>query len=505
LLRAGVTWYEKVVKKITDTFDFYALQQFDLMVETLRSITRMVKKPKCALHEQFNAKYSTNIAALERILRVFSPHNKGQMGQLTQWCKTMQSLVQDDLKMIRIIQLSSISESLAEKTHFQLAVPGTYKPCKPIIRIRYFVGQFTVYMTKQQPKDVVIRGEDGNFYQYLVKGHEDLRLDERIMQFFRLINTYLKSETCFASQVIQTTSVIPLSISTGLVQWVPGTDTLRSVVEQYRRLTARDPIHEFNLTENLSYTSFDCMMPIQKMNIIKKVISAIPDTDIANFIYLKAKSAEIWHKQTFTFAISAAITSMVGYVIGLGDRHPSNLLIDRFTGRIIHIDFGDCFEKAAKRKFLPEVVPFRLTRMMVKAMGVTGASGTFKEAFINTSRILRENKRVLIMVLAIFVHEPLVDPRERISEPSSIKNAQMSFVGLSRVTGSVIDKGRVLFNEPSDKTTNTEMRARVNQKLSGMEFDGNPLSVKEQAELLIKQATDLYNLSKMYSGWCPFW
>jgi len=35
---------------------------------------------------------------------------------------------------------------------------------------------------------------------------------------------------------------------------------------------------------------------------------------------------------------------MVGYVLGLGDRHPSNLMLDRVSGRITHIDFGDCFE-----------------------------------------------------------------------------------------------------------------------------------------------------------------
>ena len=77
---------------------------------------------------------------------------------------------------------------------------------------------------------------------------------------------------------------------------------------------------------------------------------------------------------------------------------------------------------------------------------------------------------------------------------------------MNEVTGSVIDKGRVLFNEPSDTTTNTEMRARVKQKLSGMDFGGDePLSVEDQAIRLIKQATDPYNLAKMYSGWCPFW
>ena len=104
------------------------------------------------------------------------------------------------------------------------------------------------------------------------------------------------------------------------------------------------------------------------------------------------------------------MTSIVGYVIGLGDRHPSNILIDRLSGKVIHIDFGDCFEKAAKRKFLPEVVPFRLTRMMVSAMGVTGTMGTFRTAFVQMANILRENRRVLVMVLSIFVHEPLVDP-----------------------------------------------------------------------------------------------
>ena len=36
--------------------------------------------------------------------------------------------------------------------------------------------------------------------------------------------------------------------------------------------------------------------------------------------------------------------SMVGYVIGLGDRHPFNIMIQRNTGKVVHIDFGDCFD-----------------------------------------------------------------------------------------------------------------------------------------------------------------
>lgn len=31
-------------------------------------------------------------------------------------------------------------------------------------------------------------------------------------------------------------------------------------------------------------------------------------------------------------------------MLGLGDRHPSNLMLSKHTGKILHIDFGDCFE-----------------------------------------------------------------------------------------------------------------------------------------------------------------
>lgn len=33
---------------------------------------------------------------------------------------------------------------------------------------------------------------------------------------------------------------------------------------------------------------------------------------------------------------------MVGYILGLGDRHISNILIDKKTAELIHIDFGEC-------------------------------------------------------------------------------------------------------------------------------------------------------------------
>ncbi|KAK8457978.1 hypothetical protein SEVIR_3G281150v4 [Setaria viridis] len=51
-------------------------------------------------------------------------------------------------------------------------------------------------------------------------------------------------------------------------------------------------------------------------------------------------------------------------------------MLDRYSGKILHIDFGDCFEASMNREKFPEKVPFRLTRMLVKASVVDNIFGT---------------------------------------------------------------------------------------------------------------------------------
>ena len=53
----------------------------------------------------------------------------------------------------------------------------------------------------------------------------------------------------------------------------------------------------------------------------------------------------------------------VGHVLGLGDRHLDNMLLDLATGQVVHIDFNLSFDKGALLR-VPEVVPFRLTQLL---------------------------------------------------------------------------------------------------------------------------------------------
>ena len=50
--------------------------------------------------------------------------------------------------------------------------------------------------------------------------------------------------------------------------------------------------------------------------------------------------------------------AQVGHIVGLGDRHAHNILVDTRSAEVVHIDFGVTFEQG-KALATPETVPFR--------------------------------------------------------------------------------------------------------------------------------------------------
>lgn len=59
------------------------------------------------------------------------------------------------------------------------------------VRIVSFKHSVQVIKSKQRPRKLTVHGEDGNQYVFFIKGHEDLRQDERAMQLFGLVNALL--------------------------------------------------------------------------------------------------------------------------------------------------------------------------------------------------------------------------------------------------------------------------------------------------------------------------
>lgn len=54
-----------------------------------------------------------------------------------------------------------------------------------------------------------------------------------------------------------------------------------------------------------------------------------------------------WYAMRLNYTRSVATTSIVGHILGIGDRHSGNILVDTRTGEVVHIDFGFAFEQVS--------------------------------------------------------------------------------------------------------------------------------------------------------------
>jgi FKBP12-rapamycin complex-associated protein len=258
----------------------------------------------------------------------------------------------------------------------------------------------SVIQSKQRPRKLEMRGSDGKAHTHILKGHEDIRQDERVMQLFGLCNTLLMNDNeCRKRHLnIQRYAAVPLSTQSGLLGFVPNSDTLHVLIREYResRKILLNIEHRIMLQMAPDY---DCLTLMQKVEVFGYALDNTTGQDLYRVLWLKSKSSEAWLDRRTNYTRSLAVMSMVGYILGLGDRHPSNLMLDRVTGKIVHIDFGDCFEVAMHREKYPERVPFRLTRMLTYAMEVSNIEGSYRTTCEHVMRVLRTNKESVMAVL----------------------------------------------------------------------------------------------------------
>ncbi len=194
------------------------------------------------------------------------------------------------------------------------------------------------------PKIITVVGSDGKRYKQLVKGgSDDLRQDAIMEQVFGAVSSLLKLHRATRQRNlgIRTYKVLPLSSAAGLIEFVSDTVAL----------------HDYLIPAHAQYYPKDLKVG-QCRTEISKVQGKTVDVRVGTyrkvaekfhpvmryFFLEKFPDPDDWFSKRLAYTRTTAAISMVGHVLGLGDRHGHNILLDTKTGEVVHIDLGVAFE-----------------------------------------------------------------------------------------------------------------------------------------------------------------
>ena len=77
------------------------------------------------------------------------------------------------------------------------------------------------------------------------------------------------------------------------------------------------------------------------------------------------------------FVKSMAVLNIASYLLGIGDRHSENYLVNVGDGEVMGIDFG-CAFGAGVNLGVPELMPFRLTQQIEGVIAPHSLEGVYK-------------------------------------------------------------------------------------------------------------------------------
>lgn len=413
-----------------------------------------------------------------------------------------------------------------------------------LIRVKEIVPVFHITENGiSRPKIVSVLGENGIYYKQLVKGGDDMRQDAVMEQVFENINyTLLRdSETSRRNLIIRTYKVIPLTPQTGILQWVENTLPFGAILCD--RVNGLHTRYQKSVSD---YSHKECREILQKCTDnqdkevkFQEIMQHFHPVFHYFFIEKFSSNPMEWFMKRNNYVKSVATNSMTGFVLGIGDRHAHNILIDQISGECVHIDFGIVFDQG-KGLGTPETVPFRLTRDIVDGMGVNGIEGPFRRCSEEVLRVLRENSFNLLTILEVVIYDPLykwsLSPLKARNK-QMVDNANANETGVNNQDNGKVNNDQVPdfhenilqrrrnvrntaanINNPGNDTTTTKAPQtnfgkdaaertlmKIRNKLRGYEdlsFDA--LDVPGHVDMLINEAKDPSNLCKIFPGWAPW-
>ncbi|RKF64212.1 Serine/threonine-protein kinase TEL1 [Erysiphe neolycopersici] len=385
-----------------------------------------------------------------------------------------------------------------------------YSKVPKVIRLK---SEFTIASGVSAPKIIVAIDENGEQFKQLVKGgNDDLRQDAIMEQVFDQVNELLKTNRSTQQRRlrIRTYRVLPLTNIAGIIEFVPNTIPLHEyLMPAHERFYPKDLKASRCRNEIAAVQAKGSELRIKTFRAVTERFHPV----MRYFFTENFLDPDEWFFKRLAYVRSTAAISILGYVLGLGDRHAHNLLLDQKSGEIVHIDLGIAFEMGRILP-IPETVPFRLTRDIVDGMGITKTEGVFRRCCEATLEALQAESLTIMSTLDVLRYDPLhswsVSPvrlaklreeqqlqlqqqQEQQQRQDSQGLTTISFGSTSTVDHKLNEKK--LINEPGEAA---RALSSVNKKLT------KSLSVYATVNDLINQASDEKNLALLFAGWAAY-
>ncbi|XP_019852740.1 PREDICTED: DNA-dependent protein kinase catalytic subunit [Amphimedon queenslandica] len=416
-----------------------------------------------------------------------------------------------------------------------IEVPGLYDGrSKPLpeyhAKITRFDAKVLILSSLRKPKRLTIIGDDTREYMFLVKGGEDLRLDQRIEQLFETMNKVLSDDPICSQRRLnlRTYSVIPVTPRVGLIEWVRNTMPLKDFIQlsdpEKKSLPAASKMNQKWLEQkfggsnyvNWYYEMYKKLKADEVKKEYRRIVSAVPWDLLRRSLISLASTSESFLLLRCTFIQSLSVINICQYILGIGDRHLSNFMVDMETGQLVGIDFGHAFHSATQFLPLPELMPFRLTPQFVNLLLPHKVSGQLRSCMIHTLRALRHSPTLLLNTMDVFIKEPSLEWESNAKKQAlaqkintddntwypkeKVNICRKKLLGFNSSHLMLIDLEHGFKNKPEFKylkgillgDSSTNLRARVGKRCD---------SVEDQVDCLIDHATDSNVLGRTYGGW----
>jgi DNA-dependent protein kinase catalytic subunit len=204
----------------------------------------------------------------------------------------------------------------------------------------------------RKPKRVAIRGNNERSYNYLVKGGEDLRLDQRIEQLFGIMNSiYASDKSCSERSLkLKTYQVVPLSDSVGILEWLDNTQPLIQLfASEYDLANVSQKVYDMMFDVNCKYSK-KASNPIfhnagaqgqlylgvpadEVRRVFQDSCALLPPNLLARALLRLATEPSHFLVMRRNFLRSMGVLSVSCYLCGIGDRHLGNFLMCNQTGQ----------------------------------------------------------------------------------------------------------------------------------------------------------------------------